>query len=339
MSERIIVLDEGKMLAKIEELPAHLETAWTTNWIKDIHLPENIGSIVIAGMGGSGIAGRLAAELFAHEKIQILPWADYGLPTWANESTLLIAVSYSGETEETISAVKAAIERKIPVVVITSGGTLKQLAEQHHLTVVTISYQSPPRAALGALYGSLLVVLTKTKKVSFKEGDLFRSIEELRAAITKKLLAPKIEELAMSLSNKLPLVLAAAPLTAVARRLVNQFNENSKTTVIYAELPELCHNLINGLDFAVPEKITALMLESSYSFSRNIARGKAIAKIFDDKQIAFIPLSMRSSSQLSEQLLFVHFSDLLSFYLAGVNAVDPTPVPEIATLKSELTKI
>ncbi len=339
MSEQIIVLDEEKMLEKIQDLPAQLEKAWTSNWIKDLPLPSAVNKILIGGMGGSGIAGQLAQELFAPQATPIFTWADYNLPAWADVETLFIAISYSGDTEETVSGVKAAIEKKIPVVLITGGGKLEELAQIHGLPLVKIDYESAPRAAIGSLYASLLVVLGKTQKFNFKEGDLFRVIEELRAAITKKTFLPKAEELAMALNNKVPLVIAAPPLVALAKRFVNQFNENSKTTAIAAVLPEMCHNLVNGLEYAIPEKITVLLLESSYSFSRNVARGKVIKKIFDDQLIGFTPLSVRSSSQLGEQLLLLHFGDLLSYFLAGVYGIDPTPVPEIATLKEALKRI
>lgn len=339
MSEQIIVLDEQKMLEKIQDLPHQLEKAWTSNWTKDIALPDKFEKVLIAGMGGSGIAGALAQELFAEQQTPIFTWADYNLPAWADEKTLFVAVSFSGDTEETVSSVKAAVEKKIPTVLITSGGKLEELAQGHHLPLVKIDYDSAPRAAIGCLYASLLVVLAKTKKFSFKEDDLFRAIEELKASVSKKAFLPKAEELAMSLNNKFPLIIAAPPLLAVARRFMSQLNENSNTAAMTAALPELCHNLISGLDFAIPEKMTVLLMESAHAFSRNLARGKIVEKIFESKQIPFTPLSVRSSSQLGEQLLLLHFADLVSYYLAGVYGIDPTPIPEIATLKAALKKI
>ncbi|HSX42051.1 MAG TPA: bifunctional phosphoglucose/phosphomannose isomerase [Candidatus Saccharimonadales bacterium] len=339
MSEQIVVLDDGKMLEKIQDLPNQLEKTWTTHWIKDLALPNEFDQVLIAGMGGSGIAGALAQELFAAAPTPIFTWADYNLPHWADDETLFIAISYSGETEETLSAVKQAAERKIPALVITSGGKMEGLAEMHGLPVVKLQPDLPPRAAIGELYGSLLVALAKTGHFPFKEGDLFRAIEEIRSSISKRTFEPKAEALAMSLNNELPIIAAAAPLGAVARRFATQLNENSKTTAFPAALPELCHNLIAGLEFAIPEKLTVLLLESSYSFSRNVARAKVVSQSFENQQIPVVPLSVQSSSQLGEQLLLLHFGDLLSYYLAGVYGVDPTPVEEIATLKEALKKI
>lgn len=339
MSEQIIVADEQNMLEKINDLPNQLEKAWTTLWIKDLTIPKDIETVLICGMGGSGIAGQLAQEYFTAAGVPIMTWADYGLPGWVNAKTLVIGVSYSGDTEETVDAVKKALELKLPTLLVSSGGKLKELADINGLPLCEVAPGLPPRAALGWLYGSLLTVLAKSGQFSFKEGDLFRAIEELRSTISKKSLPPKAEQLAMSLNNKLPVILAAAPLVSVAKRFVTQLNENSKTTAMWAALPELSHNLIVGLEYAVSEKMSVLSLESEYSFSRNSARRKIIEEIFQEKQIVVTPLSVRSSSLLSEQLLFIHIGDLLSYYLAGVYGVDPTPVPEIATIKAGLQKI
>ncbi len=340
MSEQIVVLDEGKMEEKIREFPDQLEKAWTTLWTKDVpHWEGKISHIVICGMGGSGIAGKLAKELFADQAIHIETWADYGLPTWVNTETLVIGVSHSGDTEETVDAVKSAVEKKIPVVVITTGGKLQELSQIHAFPIVIYQDAAAPRAAIGWLYGSLITLLTKMKLVNFLETQYFQALEELRKVGTDTKFTDKAEELAISLNNKVPMIAASAPLTAVADRWVSQLNENSKTFATSADFPELCHNTIVGVDYAVPEKLSVLVLESKYAFSRNIARGKIIEKLFLNKEISAVPLSVASNSQLAEQWLLLHFGDWLSFYLAGVYGVDPTPVESITFLKEELKKV
>lgn len=342
MSEgQIVVVDEQKMLEKILDSPNQLEKAWTNIWVKDLPLKtDNIENIVIAGMGGSGIAGALAVDLFGDKlSLPIVTWADYRLPGWAKDKTLLIAVSYSGDTEETLDAVKLAIERKSPILAITKGGKLEELAGISGFPVVKVDYDSPPRAALGYLYGSLLTLMAKLKTVDLTEKSYFQSLDELKKTIAQKTFFSKAEELAVTLNNKIPVILAHSPLVAVAKRYQNQFNENSKTFAEAAALPEAGHNLIVGTEYAVPEKLVVLYLESKYGFSRNVARKKILEKVFSQKDIPFIPLSVKSNSPLAEQLLLLHFGDLLSFYLAGVYGVDPTPVEAINLLKSELNKL
>jgi len=340
MTDQIVVLDEQKMLTKIQDLPNQFEKAWTSLWIKDIGIdPKSIDNVLICGMGGSGIAGSLAQEFVQNTTpLPILMWSDYGLPAWVDEHTLVIAISYSGDTEETTDAIKTAVERQAKVIGMSHTGKVKELAAIHGFFHVVIDYDSPPRAALGWLYGSVLTLLAKLGLTTLKEENYFQALQELKTAVDQKIFLPKAEDLVVTLNNKVPIILAHAPLSAVAKRWVNQFNENSKTLALAGTLPEFCHNTIIGLDFAVPEKLSALFIESSYGFSRNILRKKIIQKILTEKEIPFTPLSVKAGSLLAEQWLLLYFGDLLSYYLAGVYGIDPTPIESITSIKEELKK-
>lgn len=338
---QIVVEDSENLLEKTMSLPSQLEKAWTSNWTKSLPITDSdFDKVIIAGMGGSGIAGALLVDLFgAKTKRPIISWADYGLPGWADSKTLLIAVSYSGDTEEILDGVKVAVERKMPIIAISSGGKLEELAGIHGFPFLKINYVSPPRAALGHLYGSVLVLSTKLGLIDLTEKAYFQAVDELKKTVIQKHFPAKAEDLAVSLNNKVPLIMAYSPLSAVAKRFQNQLNENSKTFAMAAALPDACHNIIVGTEFAVEEKLLVILLESQYGFSRNIARKAALEKVFAEKDIPLVPLAVKSGSALAEQLLFIHFGDLLSFYLAGVYGVDPTPVETINTLKSELAKL
>jgi glucose/mannose-6-phosphate isomerase len=341
MSEQIVVLDESKMLAKINDLPDQFEKAWTNLWVKDLPVDtKGTQNIVICGMGGSGISGLLMQELTRDSSpISVQVWPDYGLPSWVNDKTVVIACSFSGNTEETLDATKTAVERNARLLAITSGGKLAELAKIHNFPVVHIDYESSPRAAIGWLYGSLITALAKLELIPVKENNYFQALDELKKTAEKKTFPGKAEELAITLNNKIPLVFAHAPLSALAKRWVNQLNENSKTFAFAGTVPELCHNTIVGTEFAVPEKLVILYLESKYGFSRNNARQKILHKWFESQHIPFVPLSVKSGSLLSEQWLLIYFGDLLSYYLAGVYGTDPTPIAAINFLKTELDKL
>jgi glucose/mannose-6-phosphate isomerase len=341
MSEQIVVLDESGMLGKINDLPNQFEKAWTNLWVKDLPVDvKGIQNILICGMGGSGIAGLLLQDLTREASpIPIEVWADYELPGWVNEKTLVIACSFSGDTEETLDAVKNAVERQAKIFAITSGGKLEEMAKAHNFPVVKIEYDSSPRAAIGWLYGSLITALAKLEIIPVKEGNYFQALDELKKTVAKKSFPQKAEDLAISLNNKVPLVFSHSPLSGLARRWVNQFNENSKTFAFAGTVPELCHNTLVGTEYAVPEKLIVLYLESKYGFSRNSARQKIIHQWFDKQQISFVPLSVKSGSLMGEQWLLIYFGDLLSFYLAGVYGVDPSPIAPITFLKEELAKL
>lgn len=339
MAGQIVVLDEGKMLEKIQAFPSQLEKAWTDLWIKDLPIEtKGLEEVIICGMGGSGIAGQLAVELLQDSPIPVTVWADYGLPNWVNEKTLVIGISFSGNTEETVDAVKAAVAKKAKLLVITTGGKLEELSQIHGFPAIEFADGALPRAAIGWLYGFLITALTKLKLTTLTEDKYFQAVTELKHVVDQKAFLAKAEDLAISLNNKVPVVMTHAPLTSVATRWVNQFNENSKTFAVAAVVPELCHNFLVGLDFSVTEKLAVFFIESKYGFSRNVVRKKIIQKVLTQKGVTFTPVALECGSLLAEQLLFIYFGDLISYYLAGVNGVDPSPIEAIDFLKTELAK-
>lgn len=332
------MIDKQKMLEVIQGLPGQLESAWTSLWTKDIPWKgDSIKQVLIAGMGGSGFVGRLVADLFVDSsKVPIVNWADYGLPGWADKHTLIIAISYSGETEETISSAMRAKELGAPLIVIATGGKLASLATAGFLKADIITQ---PRLASGWLLGLTLTILTKLKLIPLTEESYFKALDELKIAVEKKAFLPKAEQLAIGLNNKIPLILAHHPLGAVAYRFATDMNENSKTFAVSGQIPEMCHNLLVGLDFPNPDKLSVIILESKFGFSRNVARKAVLEKTFAKKEIGVTPIAVKSGSPLAESLLFTYFGGLLSYYLAGVNGIDPTPVEIITHFKRELASL
>jgi len=339
--DQIVVLDEQKMLEKIMDFPNQLEKAWTSYWIKDLGLDKSsISHVILVGMGGSGIAGALAAELAGSQaNMTVTTWNDYQLPAFADNRTLVVAISYSGNTEETIDALRAAHQKNIPAICITSGGKLKEVAAIGANKVLEIDYQAPPRAALGWLFGAVLTILGKLEIAPVTEKYFFDALEALKKVVSQNTFKEKAQKLAIELNNKIPLIVAYQPLTSLAKRFANQINENAKTFAVAACLPEANHNLIVGLDYPSPEKLVVLSVESKFGFSRNAARSKVLTKLMREKEISHIPLLVNSANPLAEQLLFLHFADLVSYYLAGVYGVDPTPIEVVDKLKKELEKL
>lgn len=340
MAEEIVVLDEGHLLELIQSLPTQLEEAWTSLKVNPINLKtDQINHILLLGMGGSGIAGRLLKEFAAECPIPIDIWADYGVPAWVNDKTLVIGVSYSGNTEETLDGLKHALERKAQIIGIASGGKLPELAKANNFPVIVFGDKPmPPRASLGYQYGLLLALMAKFGFIDLKEDTYRQALTELKTVVDQKTFLPKAQELAISLNNKVPIILSHWPLTSVGYRWQSQMHENAKSFAYSGSVPEVCHNLILGFDFPIPEKMVVLYLESSFGFSRNIAREKILQKLLTAKGVTFTPLSVKSGSILAEQWLLLYFGDLLSYYLAGIYGVDPTPFEMIEKLKQELEK-
>ncbi|MDZ4246593.1 MAG: bifunctional phosphoglucose/phosphomannose isomerase, partial [Dehalococcoidia bacterium] len=141
-------LDPSNMLAHLHELPEKCESAWRE--AMNITLPgdySNLNRVIILGMGGSAIGGELAQSLVT-EKAFTAVHRDYGMPYPLDEKTLVIASSYSGETEETLDSFSVALDSPAKSIALTTGGRVKELAERHGKPVFTIKYKAPPRAAL-----------------------------------------------------------------------------------------------------------------------------------------------------------------------------------------------
>jgi len=339
MMTEVVVQDKGKMLEKIQALPKQFIDSWTSLWTKDLPWKkEGIKKVVIAGMGGSGVVGRLACDLFqADSELIFSLLSDYNLPAWVSGDTLVIVVSYSGNTEEMLSVASQCKARKARLVVITSGGKLLEHLESPGY--LAVDYHSQPRLAIGWLYGLLLVLLSKMKLVNLSEAKYMAAVEELETVVKNKTFLEKAEMLAVNLSNRIPIIVGYPPQSAVAYRWQTDINENAKTTAFSATIPEFCHNLLAGLDFPSMEKLALVLIESKYAFSRNVARGKVLENLASKRGLTLFPISVRSGSALAEQMLYLYFGELFSYYLAGINGIDPSPIEVIETFKKDLVRL
>ncbi|HID87308.1 MAG TPA: SIS domain-containing protein, partial [Anaerolineae bacterium] len=226
-------LDPDGMLARIAELPQQCRDAWAN--VQALDLPEDyaqVDGVVIAGMGGSAIGGDLVRCLAEPEcPVPILVSRDYTLPAFVGPKTLVIASSYSGNTEETLSAFAQARERGAKLLAITTGGKLARQAREWGVPLLTFSYQAQPRAALGHSFTLLLGVVGRLGLVSDPSADLEEAIvvmEALQGEINETVPTAQnpAKQLARKLYGHLPFVYGAGALSEVAHRWKTQFNEN-----------------------------------------------------------------------------------------------------------------
>jgi glucose/mannose-6-phosphate isomerase len=344
-------LDTQNMLAHINALPDQFANAWAH--AKTLSLPadlSNVDRVVICGMGGSAISGDLLAALVEETcPIPMIVNRSYNLPAYVKGSeTLVIALSYSGTTEETLSAVSQAIERGTRLLAITTGGQLASMVEEAGGTVWTFSYSSQPRAALGWLYGLILSVAMQLGFAPNMNRDIEEAVERMRrdgeawtvASPTSRNTAKRV---AGQLMDCIPVIWGAGFLLPVARRWKTQLNENSKTSAYYEELPELNHNAVVGI--LAPEeiinrhKIQIIQLTSAeYDHPRVAIRHKATENLLREAGVITEVVRARGHSKLTQQMNLVQFGDYVSFFLAIGNQVDPTPIPPIVMLKQKLAE-
>lgn len=337
-------LDSQGMLGHVAAFPQQCRDAWAM--VRPWQPPEwyrSIDQVVIAGMGGSAIGGDLAAAVAADRSTRPI-WVhrDYDLPASVDHRTLVIASSYSGNTEETVSAFCAAHERGCPLIAIATGGQLAHLAAQWQVPLFTFVYPAQPRAALGYLLVSLLGILQTLALVEV-EADWNETLEVLDRQAAE--LGPEVpqarnpaKDLATRLVGRVPVVVGSGPLAPVARRWKTQFNENSKSWAFCEVVPEMNHNALSGIHFPAggADRFHLLFLRAEGIDPRHQRRLQLTQQILEERGIRCSQVLVRGRSPLAQVLSAVQWGDYVSCYLALLYGSDPTPIPEITRLKERM---
>ncbi|MFH1387367.1 MAG: bifunctional phosphoglucose/phosphomannose isomerase [bacterium] len=333
-----------EIVGKMPEMTAEAEgfTAYLT-----IPKVKKISRVVVLGMGGSAISGDLAADLLVKTaKVPIVTNRGYNLPEYVDEETVVIALSYSGNTEETISAVKEAAKRRAAIICLTSGGELKKMAEEKKYPCVLLPGGLQPRAALPYLLIPLISVLNKLGIAANPSSDIKEAVALLSKL--KEEYGPEkparqnpAKTLAKKIVGKVPFVFGSVMTTAaVAYRFKTQFNENSKATAIAGQFPELNHNEIVNV-YALKKEgngFASIVLRDEADNER-IKKRIEITKSLVSRLVGGTnEVYSQGRSKLARMLSLVFFGDYVSVYLALLQGIDPTPVEAIAKLKRELKR-
>ncbi len=337
--------DPSNMLGRIGELPQQCLKAWQS--ATDLPLPSDYSGVnkaVILGMGGSAIGGDLVHALALKQGgIPILVHRDYDLPPVVDEQTLVIASSYSGNTEETISSFSRALETPAKKLAITTGGRLETLARENNVPVFCFHYVAQPRAALGYSLFSLLAIFQKLGLLSIESKDVdetTRVLGELSSRLDSKvpLYINPAKQLATKIFGRLAIIYGAGVLSPVAVRWKAQFNENSKAWAFAECFPELNHNAVVGYRFPawLGERAFAVLLRSPSLHHRTLMRYQITSEILADAGVACEFVDAQGESSLSQMMSVLLLGDYVSYYLAMLNHIDPSPVEVIAYLKERL---
>lgn len=343
--ERIRAADPGNMLDRIKDLPKQVRDAWTIARAAQIPPAHgDVRNITVAGMGGSAIGGDLAAALLADElKVPMSVHRDYGLPAYVGRDSLVIASSYSGNTEESLSSFEEAQRRGARVLVLTTGGKIAELARAAKYPVVTFSYSAQPRAALGYSLGLVLGALTRLGFVRDLTADVdaaLADLAKLEERVHEGARTNEAKKLAIELHGRIIIAYGGGALGVMARRVKGQWNENAKSWAAFDVLPELNHNAVVGFphpDIA-RDALAVLFLRSDRDNPRHKIRFDVTRELLDRASVPHKTLQFSGSSMLSEVLQLTLFTDYVSFYVALLNGADPTPVKSIDYLKDRLAK-
>lgn len=309
----------------------------------DLPVAAPVSNVVVAGMGGSGVAGDLVAAVAAPEMaVPVTVVKSYELPAFCGPDTLVIAVSFSGDTAETLEAVEAGHLAGASVVAITAGGALGRLAGREGWPVVPVPADIPqPRAALGAMAAPALVVLERLGLLADATGRLSAAADFL-ARRRDRLAVPggAPEEVARRIGRTFPLVHGSPGAAGVAAmRWKTQVNENAKVPAFWSLEPEVCHNEVAGWgqDGDVTRQvITLVTLRHGGEHPEVARRFDLVAEAMEEVVADTIEVRTEADEEIARFFDLALFGDLVSLHLAGREGSDPGPVPVLGEIKARL---
>ncbi len=304
--------------------------------------------VAFLGMGGSGFAGDIIKELVNDDiDIPVEIVKGYKLPSFIKKGWLVISISYSGNTEETISATKQALERECEIIVVCSGGELEKFAIVNDKTIIKIPSGMQPRGAIGYIFFPAYLIMARLNIISISLDDIDESLSLIRekAGLYRREIETgknPAKKLALEISDYLPIVYGTEGiLSAVAYRFKCELNENSKTPSWFNEFPELNHNETVGWERLkeTTGKFVILVFRDNEEWVRIKTRIEITLKLIGQNISKIIEIPVEGKSKLAKALSAMYLGDTASVYLALLYEINPGPVDKIESLKAELKKL
>lgn len=316
-----------------------LELAFKIGHSSSFNAPISpVSSVLICGLGGSGIGGAIVAKSVASVcPVPVVTCNDYHIPEFVNENTLVVASSYSGNTEETLTAIKAALAKGAQLCAVTSGGELKEICEKNNSNHIVIPGGNPPRTCLGFSLTEQIFALNKYGLVpdSYIE-NLSSAIELLKTEDTA--IQEKANEIADLLNGKIPVLYSSDSFEPVCIRFRQQLNENSKMLAWHNKFPEMNHNEIVGWS-EENKDLAVLILRNEDDYYRNQARMDFTKGLISKHASSVTELYSKGNSYLEKALYLIYLTDWVSLYLAEKNGTDPIAIVSIDALKAHLSTV
>ena len=320
----------------VEHFPHQLEEAIQIAEKAILSPKQDIRNVLITGLGGSGISGTILNELVSGEcPVPITINKDYFLPDFVNSHSLVIISSYSGNTEETISAMKQALQKGAQIVCVTSGGQIHDIAKQHQLDCILIPGGNPPRSCIGYSLVQLLKIFQFNQLV---KTDFLKLISSAIQLLNQKheLIKTEAMEVAKKLFHKIPVIYSLG-IEGISVRFRQQINENSKMLCWHHVFPEMNHNELVGWT-TKNETLAVVTFRTSFDYERTVKRYEVCKPLFEQYASGVTEIFAKGESKLEQFLYLIHIGDWISCYLADLKNIDAVEVNVITNLKNELAK-
>ena len=342
MNKTLYSFDTQNLYTVLKDSWQQVENAW-----KQINLPgidiDKIDNIIVTGLGGSAISGDVLKNFLSRElKKSITVNRTYHIPPYAGRNTLVIASSYSGNTEETISAFKSGMEKGCRIIALTTGGEIEKLALENTIPVVKLQEGFQPRYALYNSFFTLLRVMQDLKFIDSQNEVVLKIIQSLKK-FSEEWGSENGEafRFADSLKSYIPVIYSVTDLNdSAGKRLKGQLNENSKVHAWMAEYPEMNHNEIVGWENVKGSglKYKAVTILDDDIFSRIKKRIEIINNLLDGEKIDILKIQGKGDTFKERLIEILYFCDWVSYYLALLNEEDPAEIDFIHHLKNKMAE-
>lgn len=304
--------------------------------------PLIVRHVLVAGMGGSAVGGDLLWALAIDRlPVPVTVWRGYGAPASVGRESLAVAISYSGNTEETRSALEAALQRGATAAVLASGGALAELAHERRLPLVRLPAGLMPRLALGYLFFPLLGLLESAGFSLASESERDEALGVLE--VMGKELGPECpaadneaKRLALSLRGRIPVVYGSVRTAVCAYRWKTAVEENAKLLAFHGRLPEVDHNEIEGWRDPLASGFHAVFLRDPEEDERGVSRVRVTGGLITGHAGGVTEVWPRGQGRLARLLSLICLGDWVSYYLALLRGADPWPVPVLEEVKRRL---
>jgi len=339
-------IDRENMLAILEETPDTYEQAYATA-LSSGTLPQTLSvppqGLALVGLGGSAITADILKDWLFETQASIEVVRGAKLPGSIGPDTCVLVASYSGQTAESLKALREARRRNAQVSCIASGGEILRLCREEGIPHIQVMAGLQPREALPHLLSASLAILERWvvcdhRTINTELKTIRQQLEELRGKIgfERSQVRNAAKQLAHQLHRTIPFIYTSHHLAAAGRRFKNQLNENSKMLAKFEALPEMLHNEVQGwhvLEEGFASSVSFVFLRGCEceEEAKQFGRMKRLARQLGGKRI--YEVSLRSPTTLSTVLATIHYCDYVSFYLAIIRGVDPTPIRIIQSLK------
>ncbi len=300
-----------------------------------------IENIIICGMGGSALPGDILKAVNSQlsiSKIPIFVHRNYGLPKEVKKNSLVVCISYSGNTEETLSSFGEVRKKGLKISVIASGGGLIDSAKRNNVPYAEVPSGIQPRCALGYQFSALVALLSKMGVIKNINKDLFLLEEKL----SPRKLEPIGKKIAKELKNSIPLIYTTEKWSVLAKIWKIKFNENSKVPSFFNVIPEMNHNEMTGIGETKSRKLKnilkVIILIDKSDYSRNLKRINIMSEIFKKEGIKVILQEIKGNTFFEKFFSTMLIGDWASYYLAKSQGIDPTPVKLVEEFKKRMGK-